>query len=317
MVEQRTLDDSIPGGAEYKPVTPMESLYFEGGAAELAEMEANGTHVVEEKYDGNRMQAIVRMGVPRLFGRNEGVKGTKVEKTDLCEEIVEGLRGLPDIHLDGEVMCDRPDLPRNKKFTALAGRVRSYSEHAKYRRECPLIYVVYDIITDEPLTYEERREILENMFFRENKLGPSIRLSEVWKDHFLEHYYEVVNGGGEGLMLKLKNGLYHVAKRTADWMKVVPERNMDVVAIGLEPGTGRREKWFGAIRARVPNTNLTFKIGTGYDDAVLEEITNRVKTGDLKFPVMIEIGYKDLYPSGTPRMPVYHRLREDKQVNGI
>ncbi|MDG7001070.1 MAG: DNA ligase, partial [Nitrososphaerota archaeon] len=99
--------------------------------------------------------------------------------------------------------------------------------------------------------------------------------------------------GCEGVVVKELNGLYRAGSRGYAWIKFKPEYRpemrdtLDLVIIGADHGMGRRTGVYGAFLLAAYDKKgdvfkSTSKIGTGFTDANLEEITNLL--GEHKIP---------------------------------
>lgn len=111
----------------------------------------------------------------------------------------------------------------------------------------PVDYMVYDILRDmdgnwlTSLPWEERRGILEEqletILSDHPKAADHITLSKYVtgedKKKFLE---QIMEDGGEGVMLKNKQGLYFPDKKPRwNWVKVKQEITSDVIITGFKP----------------------------------------------------------------------------------
>lgn len=77
---------------------------------------------------------------------------------------------------------------------------------------------------------------------------------------------EVVDAGGEGLMLHRADSPWH-SGRSAALLKLKPQPDDEAVVIGLEPGRGRLVGLAGALKVRDAQ-GREFRIGSGLSDAL-------------------------------------------------
>ena len=137
--------------------------------------------------------------------------------------------------------------------------------------------------------------------------------------NFERAYAEIVSAGGEGVVLKHRNGLYHPGKRTKDWIKIKRQTTVDVVLLSAIPVQGKgvvaervgTPDAVGALEYGVYKDGALTRIGTvgGLEDEerkmFAEEIESLVGT-------TIEISGQEIGKNGALRHPKFIRLRPDK-----
>ena len=137
--------------------------------------------------------------------------------------------------LDGELvvlMDGKPD------FYALQKR-SLMSDDFKIKlaaNKAPVQFVAYDIlyingkdITNKPLT--ERKELLSNAVTEGHGLSISRYIEKNGKAFFELAKQESL----EGIVAKKKDGLYHIGKRTRDWVKIKVMQDEDLLVCGYQP----------------------------------------------------------------------------------
>ena len=112
---------------------------------------------------------------------------------------------------------------------------------------------------------------------------------------------EVVNGGGEGLMLHLADAPY-VTGRSDVLLKLKPLQDTEAKVVEHLPGKGKYSGQMGALRMEMPG-GKRFNIGTGFSDAVRK---NPPAVG-----TTITYTHRGLTKKGTPRFASYLRVREE------
>jgi DNA ligase-1 len=202
----------------------------------------------------------------------------------------------------------------------------------------PVEVNLFDIIALEgesklDLGFEERRKLLEEVMSQTN----SFRLAEqVITDNFEDaeiFYREALALGHEGVMAKNLSAPYQPGSRVGFMYKVKPVmETLDLVIAGATWGEGRRAHWLGSYLLAVYDPDngdfLTIgRMGTGFSDEQLEEMTNLLKddaveeTGQeviLHPKVVVEVAYEEIqksptYTSGYAlRFPRLVRFRPDK-----
>jgi len=83
-------------------------------------------------------------------------------------------------------------------------------------------------------------------------------------------YAQVIDGGGEGLVLKKKTAIYKDGKRSSDWLKVKRVETHDVFVIGLMRGEGKYEHQFGSLVMGQYDSSGNIKVvgaTSGFDDS--------------------------------------------------
>lgn len=100
----------------------------------------------------------------------------------------------------------------------------------------PVQFVAYDILyldgkdlTDKPLT--ERKEMLNKAVTEGHGLSVSRYIEKNGKDFFELAKQEQL----EGIVAKKKDGLYHIGKRTHDWVKIKVMQDEDLYVCGYQP----------------------------------------------------------------------------------
>ncbi|MDU0292305.1 ATP-dependent DNA ligase [Saccharothrix longispora] len=225
-----------------RPVRPMLASPAESLHDALAEL---GDCVVEHKFDGARVQVHRDGDDVRIFTR------TLREITSTVPELVELVRGLPctSVVLDGETLAltddgkPRPFQETMSRFGALldaasAGR----STSARNTRELLLSPFFFDCLhldgvdlLDEPL--RDRLAALRRV------AGDHVVPGAVEPDEATAAgvQAQALAAGHEGVMVKSLDSVYAAGRRGRAWQKVKPVHTLDLVVIGVEWGSGRRE----------------------------------------------------------------------------
>ncbi len=202
---------------------------------------ADGTWLVEAKYDGIRAQAHVREATVRLYSRGGG------EITRSFPEIASGLGASGDGIFDGEIVAERDG--RVLPFRYLQTRLQRVDPPSDLLAEIPAVFVAFDalasgdrFLVDEPLV--ERRGALD-AGIRETT---NVRLAQ-WSvleagasaEAIAERFEEARALGHEGLVLKRTDAPYVPGRRGKWWLKLKRELStLDVVVVAVEWGHGKR-----------------------------------------------------------------------------
>jgi len=135
-------------------------------------------------------------------------------------------------------------------------------------------------------------------------------------------------------MVKDPDGVYVPGRRTEQWMKLKPAfETLDVVVVGGIWGSGRRKGLLSSLIVAVRGGRGEFltvgKVGTGFSEAVLRDLTARLEpkiittrghTVEIEPETVIEVDFQDIqktdrYGSGYAlRIPRFKRERTDKSI---
>lgn len=199
--------------------------------------------LVSEKYDGVRAlwdgrQLRFRSGLP-------------------VPAPADFLRRLPTVPLDGELWLGRG------RFEALSGLVR---------RQAPqpgdwdaVQYMVFDLPWAEG-GFARRHALLQGLLQQHGDAAVQAVLHTSLPDRaaLLRQLAEVVNGGGEGLVLRRTDAPY-AGGRSAAMLKLKPLQDAEAVVLAHVPGQGRHAGRLGALQVRGDDGQV-FHIGTGFSD---------------------------------------------------
>ena len=188
-------------------------------------------YIYELKLDGIRCLAYIDAKSVNLRNkRNKDVTAIYPELAEMNKCVKKR------VILDGElVVLDKDGKP---DFYALQRR-SLMSDSFKIglsARNAPVQFVAYDIIyfdgqdlTDKPLT--ERKAILSKAVKEGYNLSVSRYIEEMGTA-----FFEIAKAQElEGIVAKRKGGLYHIGKRTRDWLKIKVMQDEDLLVLGYQP----------------------------------------------------------------------------------
>ncbi|RDS82508.1 DNA ligase [Dyella psychrodurans] len=112
---------------------------------------------------------------------------------------------------------------------------------------------------------------------------------------------EVVQGGGEGLVLHRGTSLYH-AGRSEDMLKFKPFDDAEARVVEHVPGKGKYTGMMGALLVEMPD-GTRFRIGTGFTD---EQRRNPPPIGSV-----VTFRYQGMTSGGKPRFARFMRVRNE------
>jgi DNA ligase D-like protein (predicted ligase)/DNA ligase D-like protein (predicted polymerase)/DNA ligase D-like protein (predicted 3'-phosphoesterase) len=285
-------------------------------------------YIHEMKWDGIRALISLDEGQIRIRSRNQNDITNKFPELLTSDKSFRATCGL----FDCEIVClDSSGKPNFKK---VIHRLMSSGESTiqKLTKSSPVYCYVFDCLfldgrslINEPLL--KRKEWLKDAI----KTDSPYRISEMVDDGMA--LFEAAKlHQVEGIMSKLKTGKYLPGKRSDVWLKIKVRNTRDCYIIGYNEGKGDRKNTFGGLHiAEKENDHLIYrgKVGTGFDDATLKEISKAIKNlKKIKKPIsgkvmdektsywveptlVAEISYAQITSDKMFREPVFVRLRPD------
>ncbi|MDQ6621647.1 MAG: ATP-dependent DNA ligase [Pseudomonadota bacterium] len=291
---------------------------------------------VEWKWDGVRVQVVVRDGEVTLWSRGEELVSGQFP------EIVAAARALPSgTVLDGEVVAWDVSHARPATFAALQRRIGRKDPSAKMLRDHPVRMLAYDVleaggtdVREVPLV--RRRATLESIVVALPDSArwcialPELLTERSWAD------LAVLRGAArahaaEGLMLKLRDSRYAAGRARGHWWKWKMEPfNVDAVLVYAQPGSGRRASLYTDYTFAVWQNDALVpfaKAYSGLTDAELRQVDNWIRSHTLERfgpvrsvePVQVfELAFEAIQASSrhksgvAVRFPRIARWRKDK-----
>lgn len=240
---------------------------------------ATASWLVEDKYDGIRVQAHVTPERVSLFSR------TLNDVSASYPEVAAALRALPgSFILDGEIVAVRDGhvLP----FRSLQARLQRKEVSDELRREIPVRFVAFDALArddafflDEPLA-DRRAQLAELMGSADGALetAPWTALeSGASAEAIHERFEDSRLRGNEGLVFKRTDAPYTPGRRGKAWLKLKRElATLDCIVVGVERGHGRRARVLSDYTFAVRNGDALAVIGKAYSgltDLEIAEMT--------------------------------------------
>lgn len=204
------------------------------------------------------------------------------------------LARLPATPLDGELWLARG------QFDVLSGIVRKLQPvDDEWRRVSLRVFE----LPGAPGTFAQRYEQLQAVVRAANwpalQVVPQFRVDS--ETALKRSLTEVVQAGGEGLMLHLANAPYTTG-RSAVLLKYKLLADAEAVVTGHVPGKGKYTGLLGALQVKTTDGH-SFKLGTGFSDA---QRRNPPAIGST-----VTYAYRDKTPSGKPRFAAFLRVRDE------
>jgi bifunctional non-homologous end joining protein LigD len=282
----------------------------------------------EVKWDGIRAMITVDEGVIKIRSRNQRDITDQFPELIIPDKSVRAVSGT----FDGEIVCldkeGRPDFRKviNRLMASGETTIEKLSKSSPaycYLFDC--LYLDGRAIVNEPLW--RRRDWLDDIIRKESPY----RLSETEEDG--EALFAAAREHSlEGIVAKDKNSRYLPGKRSDAWLKIKVRNTADCLIIGYTEGKGNRSAYFGSLHvAEKTESGLQYRgrVGTGFDDKLLKEITASLKklkptkkpfkekAMDEKISTWVqpellaEISYSSITRDKMFREPVFVRLRPD------
>jgi len=302
---------------------------FQPMLAEAAKTLLTKNYDYEIKWDGIR--AIIHFDEDRVTVTSRGHK-------DLTEKFPElqDLGSYLDIEqgvFDGEIVClDEKGRPVFSKVISRMHTQGATNIELRSQTNKAVIYLfdclMHDgkSITHLPLT--RRRAWLKAAF----KKQETYRYSNSFDDGpgLLKAVQEM---GLEGIMMKIKDGQYHIGSRSSNWLKLKTRHTENAYIIGYTKGKGDRSSLFGSLHLAVEHeSGLKYmgRVGSGFNTAQLEEyyekfqlliskekpIEDKVEqekdTVWMRPELMCEIRYASMTNNDTFREPIFVKMIKAK-----
>ena len=283
----------------------------------------------EPKWDGVRAIAEVAGGGVRMWSRNGN------EISIAYPEIEELTRTLPDgTIVDGEIVAFQDGRP---SFERLQHRmhVRDQRRIAKLAVENPVVYMVFDLLSDagEDLTglpLIERRARLEALITP----GERVQVSPMTVGAGEALFAAAREQHLEGIVAKRLDSVYVPGRRHPNWRKMKVVHEVDAVIVGWRPGSGGRANGLGSLVIALYDDDELRSIGSvgsGFDSRSLqamEELVEMVaideppmRTDDIQDSGAVHwvrpdlvavVEYREVTTGGHLRAPVFKGMRTDK-----
>jgi bifunctional non-homologous end joining protein LigD len=282
----------------------------------------------ETKWDGYRLLTDMDNGKARLRSRND------LDWTARVPHIAQALQALPvrQARLDGELVA--LDAHGNSDFAGLQQALKD----GKGQR---LRYVLFDLpgvagvdLTGTPLI--ERKNLLEELLA---DADGALAYSTHVQGHGAEVFAAAGHRGLEGIVSKRADSTY-ACRRTPDWIKVKHANSDEFVIVGYTPPQGSRQGFGSLLLAMRENGELRYvgRIGTGFDDAMLRDLTKQMKAlavtnavvdipDHVPLParrvqwirpaLVVEVAFRGWGGHRLLRQGSFMRLREDKNVDNL
>lgn len=297
---------------------------------------------IEYKYDGFRLLIHKKGNEIKLFTRR--LENVTKQFPDVIAHIKKYVKGK-DFILDSEAVGFDRKTKEYKPFQSISQRIRRKYHIDKLVKELPVEINVFDIL------YYGNKSLLNEPFRKRTALIKKIIRNHSYK---IIHAKQIITGNEkraeafykkalrdnqEGIMFKKLDAIYQPGSRVGHMLKLKPEeRDLDLVIVGAEYGTGKRSGWMSsfilACKGKKRGEYLEIgKMGTGIKEkseiegTSFDELTKKLtplitkekgKKVEIKPKVVVAVTYQEIqrspnYNSGWAlRFPRFTALRPDK-----
>jgi DNA ligase-1 len=200
--------------------------------------------------------------------------------------------GFPKTPLDGELWIAR------QTFEKVSGIVRTKNKNENDWKQ--ISFMIFDLPSSLE-TFTQRLVVMQKLVDNSPSKYLKMITQKIFTSHqaLQENLDEVIEDGGEGLMLHHINAYYQV-KRSQDLMKLKRYDDAEAVVLDYIPGKGKHLGRMGSLL--VKNTeDINFKIGSGFTD---DERESPPAIGDI-----ITYQYIGKTKNGVPRFATFLRVR--------
>ena len=219
----------------------------------------------EVKWDGYRVEAVVRDDKVALFTRNGHDAETYFPRLLTPPTWI----GAREAIVDGEVVAldDRghPD------FSLLQERI----SEGRTGKPVPLVYQAFDLLyldgrslVDVPL--ESRKRLLELVI----KPNSRVQLARPIDTEGVAFFEAVKAQGLEGIVAKHRRSRYEPGRRSSSWLKIKARPEQELVVGGWTPGEGSAKDLGAVVIGVYEDERLRFagKVGSGFDARTRREL---------------------------------------------
>jgi ATP-dependent DNA ligase I len=309
----------------FRPLQPMLAQTAETPEEALASLDRA---LFEYKLDGARIQVHKDGSEVRVYTRQLS------DVTAAVPEVVELVRALPSqsLVLDGEVLSLRPD-GAPEPFQVTMRRFGRKLDVEAMRHTQPLRPFFFDVLHRDGADCidrgtAERLALLDEVVAPESRMP---RLATADPAEAAAFFEGALERGHEGVMAKALDASYAAGRRGQAWLKVKSHHTFDLVVLGVEWGSGRRQGWLSNLHlgARDPRGGFVMvgKTFKGMTDALLawqtaalleREIARDQYTVFVRPELVVEVAFNDVqqsphYPGGVAlRFARVKRYRPDK-----
>jgi bifunctional non-homologous end joining protein LigD len=286
--------------------------------------------IYERKLDGERCLAVRDGADVRLYSRSG--RDVSVSFPEITEALADQARSS--FVIDGEVVAFEGS---RTSFAALQPRIHLSSAERARATGIRVYYYVFDVLsvdgddtTGKPLL-ERKRRLRDLLTFD----GP-VRYTNHRVSADDDYFADICSRGWEGLIAKKADAPYRKG-RTDRWLKFKCEAGQELVVVGYTDPAGSRVGLGALLLGYHDGDDLVYagKVGTGFADAVLRDLEERLSRMQLKSspctrgklpsagvhwvrPELVgEVAFTEWTRAGQLRHPRFLGLRRDKDPKDV
>ena len=254
-----------------------------------------GEVLVEDKYDGERIQAhIKKNGEIVLFSRRQ--ENITHQYPDVISGLKKSFKGKEAI-VEGEVVPFNEKSGKQVPFQILMSRRRKH-DIEEYAKKIPVKYFLFDLLYLDGHSFlgkslEQRKIALKNSLAKSKIIEFAEGVIAEDLPEIKKRFEDSIKRGNEGIMIKDYSGIYRAGSRGWLWVKFKKDYQKEIVdtfdltVVGGLYGAGRRAKTYGSLLAAAYNPKINkyysfTKIGTGFTDETLAELPKMLDKYKLK-----------------------------------
>ncbi len=210
---------------------------------------------------------------------------------------------FPPFELDGELWL------AHGQFEETVSIVKTYLPDERWKK---ITYQIFEV-PNQAGALLERLQVLKA--YLTAFPSPSLRIIEqntVQNDAQIQkRLSQVLTAGGEGLVLRHPQALYHTG-RSSQALKVKLKEDAECVVQGYTAGNGKYQNKVGALQcllrvdqfSKLSGQDRLIKIGSG--------LTDQLRQNPPAIGTLVTFQHIGLTDKGSPRFPVFLRVRKDK-----
>ncbi|MGH7570565.1 MAG: non-homologous end-joining DNA ligase [Gemmatimonadota bacterium] len=287
--------------------------------------------IYERKLDGIRCLAFRDGDRVRLLSRNQK------SQNETYPELVDAIAAQKprDFVADGEIVAFDGSVT---SFSRLQRRMKIADAGTARRSGVAVYYYLFDLVhldgrDTTRLPLRDRKSLLERVVRFEDPLRFSAH-RDAEGEKYLE---EACRKGWEGLIAKRADSTY-VHHRSRDWLKLKCVARQEFVVGGWTEPRGSRVGLGALLVGVYDDGDLRYagKVGTGYDDETLRDLSARLSSIERKTPpfrdsdgiakkgvhwaspkLVAEVGFTEWTTDGKLRHPRFLGLRRDKDPKSV
>ncbi|WP_292519624.1 ATP-dependent DNA ligase [Methanoculleus sp.] len=294
LVARTLLEVGLPGVRAitvtlHRPIRPMLTQRV-GRISEIFERIGSPVIAVEEKYDGERVQAHKDGDDVTLFSRR--LTDVTAQYPDIVRHVRRCVVADTAI-LDGEAVAFDHAAGTYLPFQTLMRRRRKHRV-SEVAGEIPATYRAFDLLYANGesylhQSYPDRRARLEEVLRRDDHISPADRIVTGDTDGITEFYLACIERGLEGIVCKscADDSFYRAGAREWQWIKWKRDYapgisdTLDLVIVGGNAGRGRRAGTYGSVLCAAYNHEedlfqTVCGMGTGFSDRDLADLPGRL-----------------------------------------